>query len=70
MLGLTLFEFRFVYVSCFLFPRHSQRSKLGYWIVEDLVDRSTEFYPRGGLKQLVRRVFFCASVSHLSNFYF
>lgn len=28
--------------------------KLGYWIVEDLVDRSEEFYPRGGMKQLVR----------------
>ncbi|KXN91097.1 Glucan endo-1,6-beta-glucosidase B [Leucoagaricus sp. SymC.cos] len=30
------------------------RIPLGYWIVEDLVDRSTEFYPRGGLKQLRR----------------
>ncbi|KAF9454435.1 glycoside hydrolase family 5 protein [Macrolepiota fuliginosa MF-IS2] len=30
------------------------RVPLGYWIVEDLVDRSTEFYPRGGLKQLRR----------------
>lgn len=30
------------------------RIPLGYWIVEDLVDRSTEFYPRGGLKQLKR----------------
>ncbi|KAG9097098.1 hypothetical protein FS749_007077 [Ceratobasidium sp. UAMH 11750] len=28
------------------------RIPLGYWIVEDLVDRSTEFYPRGGLKYL------------------
>ncbi len=28
--------------------------KLGFWIVEPLVDRSTEFYPRGGIKQLVR----------------
>ncbi|KAG6872903.1 hypothetical protein C0995_005309 [Termitomyces sp. Mi166 len=27
---------------------------LGYWIVEDLVDRSTEFFPRGGLSQLRR----------------
>ncbi|KXN88007.1 Glucan endo-1,6-beta-glucosidase B [Leucoagaricus sp. SymC.cos] len=30
------------------------RIPLGYWIIEDLVDRSTEFYPRGGLKQLRR----------------
>ncbi|KAG6817308.1 hypothetical protein H0H87_010325 [Tephrocybe sp. NHM501043] len=28
--------------------------KLGYWIVEDLVDRATEFYPKGGLAQLRR----------------
>ena len=28
--------------------------QLGYWIVEDLVDRSTEHYPRGGIKFLVR----------------
>lgn len=27
--------------------------QLGYWIVEPLVDRKTEFYPRGGIKQLV-----------------
>ncbi|KAF8997858.1 glycoside hydrolase superfamily [Cyathus striatus] len=30
------------------------RIPLGYWIVEDLVDRTTEFYPRGGIKQLRR----------------
>ncbi|GLB41592.1 putative glycosyl hydrolase 5 (cellulase A) family protein [Lyophyllum shimeji] len=30
------------------------RIPLGYWIVEDLVDRATEFYPRGGLVQLRR----------------
>ncbi|THU85502.1 glycoside hydrolase family 5 protein [Dendrothele bispora CBS 962.96] len=30
------------------------RIPLGYWIVEALVDRRTEFYPRGGLKQLRR----------------
>ncbi|THU82400.1 glycoside hydrolase [Dendrothele bispora CBS 962.96] len=30
------------------------RIPLGYWIVEALVDRTTEFYPRGGLKQLRR----------------
>jgi len=30
------------------------RIPLGYWIVEDLVDRTTEFYPRGGLAQLRR----------------
>ena len=29
--------------------------QLGYWIVEALVDRTTEFYPRGGLAQLARR---------------
>ncbi|CAE6445319.1 unnamed protein product [Rhizoctonia solani] len=28
------------------------RIPLGYWIVEPLVDRSTEFYPRGGMKWL------------------
>ncbi|KAJ7355770.1 glycoside hydrolase family 5 protein [Mycena albidolilacea] len=27
---------------------------LGYWIIEALVDRTTEFYPRGGLDQLRR----------------
>ncbi|KAJ7102987.1 glycoside hydrolase family 5 protein [Mycena crocata] len=30
------------------------RIPLGYWIVEPLVDRRTEFYPRGGLGQLRR----------------
>lgn len=30
------------------------RVPLGYWIVEQLVDRKTEFYPRGGLRQLRR----------------
>ncbi|KAF8238144.1 glycoside hydrolase family 5 protein [Tricholoma matsutake] len=30
------------------------RIPLGYWIVEALVDRKTEFYPRGGLAQLRR----------------
>ncbi|KAF8651858.1 hypothetical protein AX16_004632 [Volvariella volvacea WC 439] len=30
------------------------RIPLGYWIVEDLVDRRTEFFARGGLKQLRR----------------
>ncbi|KAG6909385.1 hypothetical protein DXG01_000828, partial [Tephrocybe rancida] len=30
------------------------RIPLGYWIVEDLVDRKNEFYPRGGLAQLRR----------------
>ncbi|KAF5379499.1 hypothetical protein D9615_006486 [Tricholomella constricta] len=30
------------------------RIPLGYWIVEDIVDRNTEFYPRGGLAQLRR----------------
>ncbi|KAF8749266.1 glycosyl hydrolase 5 (cellulase A) family [Rhizoctonia solani] len=28
------------------------RIPLGYWIVESLVDRSTEYYPRGGMKYL------------------
>ena len=27
--------------------------QLGYWIVEPLVNRATEFYPRGGMSQLV-----------------
>ncbi|KAF9261242.1 glycoside hydrolase family 5 protein [Marasmius fiardii PR-910] len=30
------------------------RIPLGYWIIEQLVDRKTEFFPRGGLKQLRR----------------
>ncbi|KAJ7272648.1 glycoside hydrolase family 5 protein [Mycena haematopus] len=30
------------------------RIPLGYWIIEALVDRRTEFYPRGGLAQLRR----------------
>ncbi|TRM58757.1 glycoside hydrolase superfamily [Schizophyllum amplum] len=30
------------------------RIPLGYWILEALVDRKTEFYPRGGLQQLRR----------------
>lgn len=30
------------------------RVPLGYWIVEPLVDRTTEFYPRGGMLQLQR----------------
>ena len=33
--------------------RVSQCLQLGYWIVEDLVNRQTEFYPRGGLTELV-----------------
>ena len=32
---------------------HDLYRQLGYWIVEALVDRATEFYPRGGIKQLV-----------------
>ncbi|CAE6351107.1 unnamed protein product [Rhizoctonia solani] len=28
------------------------RIPLGYWIIEDLVDRNTEFYPQGGLEYL------------------
>ncbi|KAJ7173673.1 glycoside hydrolase family 5 protein [Mycena filopes] len=30
------------------------RIPLGYWIIEPLVNRATEFYPRGGLDQLRR----------------
>jgi hypothetical protein len=39
----------------FAFPEPSCQLilQLGYWIVEALVDRKTEFFPRGGLKQLV-----------------
>lgn len=33
---------------------NSVRIPLGYWLVEDLVDRKTEFYARGGLKHLKR----------------
>ncbi|KZW01212.1 glycoside hydrolase [Exidia glandulosa HHB12029] len=32
------------------------RIPLGYWLVEPLVDRKTEFYPRGGLKTLKRQL--------------
>ncbi|KAI0714174.1 glycoside hydrolase family 5 protein [Cerioporus squamosus] len=32
------------------------RIPLGYWIVERLVDRKTEFYPRGGISHLKRGV--------------
>ncbi|KAF8584224.1 glycoside hydrolase family 5 protein [Ramaria rubella] len=32
------------------------RIPLGFWIIEDLVDRQTEFYARGGLKQLKRGI--------------
>ena len=28
--------------------------QLGYWIVEPLVNRATEHYPRGGMNYLVR----------------
>ena len=31
--------------------------QLGYWIVESLVDRDTEFYPKGGMSQLVSFLF-------------
>ncbi|TDL26693.1 glycoside hydrolase family 5 protein [Rickenella mellea] len=30
------------------------RIPLGYWLVEPLVNRASEFYPRGGMKQLKR----------------
>ncbi|KAF8159297.1 glycoside hydrolase family 5 protein [Crassisporium funariophilum] len=30
------------------------RVPLGYWLVEPLVNRATEFYPKGGIVQLVR----------------
>jgi len=30
------------------------RIPLGYWVVEPLVNRTSEFYPRGGIKQLKR----------------
>ncbi|EKM50047.1 glycoside hydrolase family 5 protein [Phanerochaete carnosa HHB-10118-sp] len=30
------------------------RIPLGYWIIEPLVNRTSEFYPRGGIKQLQR----------------
>lgn len=29
------------------------RIPVGFWIVEDLVDRTTEFYAQGGLDELV-----------------
>ncbi|KAG8679167.1 hypothetical protein FRC08_017160 [Ceratobasidium sp. 394] len=32
------------------------RIPLGYWIIEPLVNRSTEFYPRGGFKYLKQGV--------------
>ncbi|KAF5371728.1 hypothetical protein D9758_003402 [Tetrapyrgos nigripes] len=33
---------------------NTARIPLGYWIIEPLVDRKTEFYPRGGIHQLRR----------------
>lgn len=33
----------------------TSRVQLGYWIIEALVNRETEFYPRGGIKQLVTK---------------
>jgi len=36
------------------FGLNTVRIPLGYWIVEALVDRETEFFPRGGLSQLRR----------------
>ncbi len=38
-----------------MFAKYSSTLQLGYWIVEALVDRQTEFYPRGGLSQLVSK---------------
>ena len=38
-----------------LIPRAEVNScQLGYWVIEPLVDRRTEFYPRGGIRQLAR----------------
>ena len=51
-------RFAFLYVdlspSCYYRIRiNDTLVQLGYWIVEPLVDRATEFYPRGGMSQLV-----------------
>ena len=39
--------------------------QLGYWIIEALVNRATEFYPRGGIKQLVRLIQLTHDVIHV-----
>ena len=44
-------------IATFMLLSHSNNDtmvQLGYWIVEPLVNRSTEFYPKGGMLQLVR----------------
>jgi len=35
-------------------PLSELLKQLGYWIVEPLVNRATEFYPKGGIFELVR----------------
>ena len=56
-------RFAFLYVdsppSCYYrISINGTMVQLGYWIVERLVDRSTEFYPRGGMSQLVSFPYF------------
>lgn len=43
--------------------------QLGYWIVEPLVNRTSEFYPRGGINYLVSDSCICLIVviHHLSQ---
>ena len=38
---------------CITLTKANISCQLGYWIIEELVERETEFYPRGGLQQLV-----------------
>ena len=58
LLALVSIRFASLYVdsspSCYYRIRINDiMVQLGYWIVEPLVNRATEFYPRGGMLQLV-----------------
>ena len=39
-------------------PPSDIRNQLGYWIVEQLVNRETEYYPVGGIVYLVSRIYY------------
>jgi len=41
------------FFACFPCSVIYYATQLGYWLVEDLVDRKVEYYPRGSLKYLV-----------------
>lgn len=52
--GSTQFESRYVYMlASYSTLMNVSITQLGYWIVEALVNRPEEAYPRGGLAYLV-----------------